>query len=260
MKFKTFLVCILFASVFSGCNKPADYLYFQPDPEPPAPPAAQKPAPAPGQATQSFYACGNGNLYTLSVAQGTVLSVIQTTYQGQVLNLNDMAIDNNGTIYGKESVSNGIYIINAQTGVATQILSSIPDSLSEMAGLTLMPNGNLATFDMVGNIISINLTTKQTSVFIRTNYSMSGGDLKLLPDGFIYWTVSNSTSNTCQNSVNGTQALVRIDPKTGATLELGCLNEANIFGLGFANGAIYGFSGSGDVLQVSMCKTHSPKL
>ncbi len=203
-----------------------------------------------GSAIASFYACGNGQLFELSANNQSVLSTVNTTYLGKKIEFNDMAIGSNGTIYAKD-LSNGIYQLNAVTGVATQIVAVFPGSIGYLEGMTFLPNGNLATVQSDGSILEMNLTTLQGSVFVKSSYTMLGGDLKYLPDGFAYWTVANSSSQLCQNYTGaGTQTLVQINPRSGQMTEIGCLDQANIFGLGFAHGIIYGFTGTGNVLQI----------
>lgn len=206
----------------------------------------------PGYATSSFYACGNGRLYVLSSDNGSLQDSMDTTYLGNQIFFNDLTIDANGEMYAKD-LNNGIYKLDATTGVATQVMPPIPNSNGQLSGLTLLPNGNLATVKQDGTVISINIKTRQVSTVVTSNYTMYGGDLKALPDNYIYWTVSNSSSQKCRLYLGaGNQTLVRIDVTTGAVMEVGCLDQPDIFGVGFARGTIYGFTGTGKVVQVNI--------
>jgi sugar lactone lactonase YvrE len=204
-----------------------------------------------GSATAAYYACGSSKLYQLSADNQSILKTVATTYLGKPIALNDLAIDANGNMYAKDQKNNGIYKLDAVSGIATQIVATIPNSRGYLEGLTFLPNGELATAQLDGTILSFNLSSLTTSVYLSTRYSMLGGDIKMLPDSFIYWTVSNATSTLCANRTGpGTQALVRIDPNTGTVVEMGCLSEPNILGLGFSHGTIYGFTKSGNVVKI----------
>ena len=79
------------------------------------------------------------------------------------------------------------------------------------------------------------------------------GDIKYLPDGYLYWTVAGDTTTLCAaSSAGGNQAIVRINPSTGATDELLCLTKPDITGLGYANNSLYGFSDGGNLIQINI--------
>jgi hypothetical protein len=210
-----------------------------------------------GNATGSYYACANGKLYQLSMVDQSVLSITPTTYLGAEIDFNDLAINATGDMYGKDKAQNGIYKVNVLTGVATQIIATVPNSTGELAGLTFISSSQLATFQSDGTILAFDINSLQTSTFEKTDYTMVGGDMKALPDGYIYWTVANASSKNCVFSTKGTQTLIRLNPTSGAAMEIGCLDQPSIYGLGFAHGNVYGFTGSGSILQINTATAHA---
>lgn len=216
-------------------------------------PVQPTPAPTPpGNATAYYYAVGNSQLYELSADNQSIHNTVTTTYLGRPIALNDLAINQNGEVYAKDLNGNGIYRLNAVTGVATLVVQTIPNSNGPLLGLSFFPDGTLVTVQLDGTVLSFKLNTMKTSQLIKTAYFMLGGDIKLLPDGNAYWTVSNGTSQLCQDSNGpGTQALVQLNPVTGKIKEIGCLDQPSIFGLGFAHGVVYGFTGDGNVVTIN---------
>ncbi|MEN0065182.1 MAG: hypothetical protein AAGA48_23765 [Myxococcota bacterium] len=68
----------------------------------------------------------------------------------------------------------------------------------------------------------------------------TSGDLVGLPDGFLYWTVRGEPNDQ----------LVKVDPLTGATFLVGPIDEAKLFGLGYAEGALFGFGEEGPIVRI----------
>jgi uncharacterized repeat protein (TIGR02543 family) len=64
-----------------------------------------------------------------------------------------------------------------------------------------------------------------------------------LPDGFLYWTVRGDARTG--------DLVVRIDPRTGATRRLGGASAERLYGLGYADGVLFGFSADGLVVELA---------
>lgn len=207
----------------------------------------------------AFYATDmSGDLYVLNPSTGALQLSLQATYQGSGIAFNDLAISNAAILYGKDD-GNNLYLVNGTTGVATLYLSSILPAGAAAKGLTVLNDGRFVTAmeSSAGNysVVIVDPSSKKLTTIVpeSVGYRMEGGDIKLLPDGMLYWTVTDASSALCRNHVGaGNQAIVRINPTSGATQELVCLNENDIFGLGFAQKALYGFSGTGDLIQVNL--------
>lgn len=213
----------------------------------------------------SFYASDlQGNLFILQSDTGALTQTVRTTYSGNSITFNDLAINKEGALYGKDTTGK-IYKIDATTGVS-QIVPFVFPAADYYLGLSFLPDGRLVTAIQTTagySVIAID-TTNRVSVIVpdTKGYGMAGGDVKYLPDGFLYWTVVNSTSTLCRdypgsnNPLSPMQTLVKIDPTTKATTEVGCLTSPNIVGLGFAHELLYGFSGGGDLVKIDFQNAH----
>lgn len=156
----------------------------------------------------------------------------------------DIAIGLDGRMYGGDRAGEGrdgdginnVYVIDASSAFCTRIFQ-IDDYPH---GLTVLADGRLV---VAGDRISvIDPSTGQVEQELDSAYETSG-DIVGLPDGFLYWTVRP------QNNGEG-DGLVRIDVRTGQFRLLGEVEVDRLFGLGYAEGALYGFSSSGRVVKI----------
>ena len=69
----------------------------------------------------------------------------------------------------------------------------------------------------------------------------TSGDLVGLPDGYLYWTVVGDESDQ----------LVRLDPNSGLFAPVGSLGYDQLYGLGYDEGELFGFSASGLIVAIS---------
>jgi hypothetical protein len=222
---------------------------------------------AAGSVTGAFYGTDDaGDIYEFD-STGAFQLALTTTYNGSSLGFDDLAIDATGTLYGKSSTGTGeaLYTVNGNTGVATLVLSSlIPSMPHPLCGLSFLPDGRIVTgvsmdlsssnegCDGPTTLVAVNLTTSAVTTLVPQSqgYSMNGGDVKYLPNGNLYWTVANGPGSLCGGS--GNQDIVTVNPSSGAVAEIGCLSQSNVFGLGFAFGELYGFSGNGNLDQINI--------
>lgn len=219
----------------------------------------------------SFYGTdGGGNIFVLD-SYGALVLAQSATYNGSPVGFNDLAMTSSGTLYGKSYNTttgiNAIYSVSGSTGVATQISANLnPTVTTCMAGFTFLPDGRVVTavstdhFDGVSGPVSLVAVDPNTQVMTTlvpqsAGYIMGGGDVKLLPDGFLYWTVQDSPGSMCGR--NGNQDIVRVDPATGAVTEVGCMGIAGVYGLGDIFGQIVGFSGSGNLMHIDLTNAHT---
>ena len=54
--------------------------------------------------------------------------------------------------------------------------------------------------------------------------------------------------------------LIKINPNTGATADLGSLGHTNVWGLGYAYNVFYGFSNNGQVFQINPVNGNSTNV
>ncbi|WP_413585117.1 hypothetical protein [Bdellovibrio sp. HCB274] len=216
-------------------------------------------------ATAPFYGCNlDGKLYSLDPATGNVLKTVDLTYNGNKLPCSDMVISKSGVVYAKDGDgSNKIYTIDVSTGKGVLYQGSLVASGNRSVGLTLSVDGlSLITSEetdpgrssQTNSLIQVSKSGVKTVLIPASDrYTMYGGDVKLLPDNMMYWTITNETSTLCRNSSKGgNQAVLKYDPATGSKKEIACFDKKNIFGLGFASKALYGFSEQGNLVRVDI--------
>lgn len=154
----------------------------------------------------------------------------------------DIAIDNNGTMYGGtrdpdgEPTANEVFVIDPETAFCT-LRFRFDDFLN---GMTFLPDGRLV---IAGEQVSV-VEPSNGSVLLEfpaaRDYETSG-DIVGLPDGKLYWTVRGAD----------TDMVVRIDPASGRITNLGDARLKSIFGLGYAENQLFGFSSTGYVVVIN---------
>ena len=201
---------------------------FAPDAEP-RPDAGFPPM----TATEPVYLNSATSLYSWRPDQSSPVKVGDFREGRTMLrNMIDIAIDLSGHLYGGTS-DKRVLLIDPDTGTCRFLFES-DDSLT---GLTFLSDGRLV---VAGEHVSIvdALTGRVLRTLATGTQYQTSGDIIGLPDGNLYWTVT------------GGDGLVRINPSTGATQFLGDIGVDRIFGLGYANGTLYGFTKEGDVLAI----------
>ncbi|MCB9676353.1 MAG: hypothetical protein H6737_14615 [Alphaproteobacteria bacterium] len=211
------------------------------EPDAPDAPDAPVPAPQPGPdavppAEAPVYANTSDSLYEVDPISGARALVGQfRTPDGAVVGeMTDIAIDHQGRVYG------GTYDALYQIDPATAAVTRLCDTQVEMVGMAFTPDGHLLA---AGDTVIQRLdpaTCAAAPVLSGTPYNTSG-DLVGLPDGYLYWTVWGDDE---------TDGLVRIDPQTWELAYLGDIPVARLFGLGYADGQLFGFSDTGETVAV----------
>jgi hypothetical protein len=153
----------------------------------------------------------------------------------------DIAIDLNGRMFGGESqpeVGHRIYQIDPETALCTFRFSfdDVP------IGLTFLDDGRLVVAGERVTIVEPNHGSVLLDMVGAEPYKTSG-DLVGLPDGRLYWTIRGEISSDPDR-------LVRIDPSSGAVTVLGSTSVDHIFGLGYANEILFGFTSDGEVAEL----------
>lgn len=145
--------------------------------------------------------------------------------------ITDIAIDGLGRFYGVGSET--LYGINGHTAEVWEIAGlAFP-----MFGLTCTSDGRL-----VGGgdgLYEVDVVTGEVTTLVPEGRFETSGDLVGLPDGLLYWAVREGDD------------LVVVDPTSGATSTRGEIGVERIFGLGYAHGALYGFTDAGIVLEIN---------
>ncbi len=153
----------------------------------------------------------------------------------------DIAIDLDGIMYGGtrsangEPEGNGVYVIDPETALA-RLVFEFDDYLH---GMTFLDDGRLV---IAGDRVSVvdPITGTVLLNFPAANAYETSGDIVGLPDGNLYWTVRGEQADD----------VVRIDPSTGRLENLGTARLTGIYGLGYADGQLFGFSRDGFVVVI----------
>ncbi|MEQ9498691.1 MAG: PQQ-binding-like beta-propeller repeat protein [Deltaproteobacteria bacterium] len=167
---------------------------------------------------------------------------------GQLEDMVDIAIDSEGRLFGgtrqagSQADANRIYQIDPETAEC-RYRFSYDDTLH---GLTFLPDGRLV---IAGERVSVvdPISGAQLVEFPAANAYQTSGDIVGLPDGNLYWTVRG------ERRMDGSyenDSVVRIDPSTGNISWLGEAAVTRIYGLGYANGQLFGFSSMGVVVTI----------
>ena len=143
--------------------------------------------------------------------------------------MTDIAIDLDGQMIGV--AFERLYAIDARDASCTY-LASVP----YCDGLTFLSDGRL-----VGTgegVFFIDPETGNTSTLVPDGRFDSSGDIVGLPDGLLYWTV------------RGGDDLVVVDPRTGTAGVLADLGVEKVFGLGYADEELFGFTSQGQRIVI----------
>lgn len=253
MKRALFLVGALSLSTLAvGCER--DTLGYQPDP-----PDAGFPEPADAgfpdppmdagfvdvgfpdsgvvTARDPIYVHTGSTLYSFDIETGQTTRIGDFhTSRGPVTDVSDIAIDMNGRMFGG-SVSKKIYVVHPDDATLDEKYS-FEDKAN---GMAFLPDGKLVIAGT--DVTVIDPDTGRTIRRLATNNEYeTSGDIIGLPDGQLYWTVRGTNGSG--------DVLVRINPADGSTRRLGASGVERIYGLGYADGVLVGFSSDGTVVHL----------
>ncbi|MBC7693763.1 MAG: cadherin-like domain-containing protein [Methylotenera sp.] len=156
----------------------------------------------------------------------------------------DIAITSTGLMYA--IMGGTLYYVDASTAAMTLVTSTGFSKFGNIAGLTALSDGRIV---LGGNGLGLfDIATGELTTLIEPGHYQTSGDVIALPDGNLYWSVFGN---------GGYNHLIRVDPATKAMTDVGALAGGDIYGLGYANGHLYGFSGSGDVWTIDPATGHS---
>jgi hypothetical protein len=215
---------------------------FAPDAEPVdagfAPDAAAPDAEVPPPpAREPIYIHTGDTLYSYDTAANTAVPVGQFhTSRDAVTDMADIAIDRDGRMFGG-GVDRTIYLINPLTAECEARF----DTDDRVHGMTFLPDGNLVMAGEFVRVVDPNSGRVIRELVDNQGFKTSG-DIVGLPDGFLYWTVRGDARTG--------DLVVRIDPRTGATRRLGGASAERLYGLGYADGVLFGFSADGLVVEL----------
>jgi hypothetical protein len=167
----------------------------------------------------------------------------------------DIALDEASNLYATSFEA--LYEVDKATAKCTEIAAgtSFPNSLSFVPKGTVDPNAEALVGYEGGDYVRIDVKTGQKSKIgsLGDANLVSSGDVVSVKGGATYLTVkSPKTGNACEKL----DCLVEIDPATGKILKRwGSIEHANVFGLSFWAGKIYGFDDGGELFEVTFGTT-----
>ena len=159
---------------------------------------------------------------------------------GSLRNFVDIAIDLNGRMYG--GTYDTLYRIDPTNGYSTRICRPPV----EMTALTFTSDGVLVAGG-ADRISTVDVNTCTSEILLSDSYWETSGDLVGLPDGFLYWTVVGENGDD----------LIKLDPNSGMTQWVGETGYDELYGLGYDNGDLLGFSARGNIVAINPSKAIS---
>lgn len=184
-------------------------------------------------ATAPVYIHTRGELFSLDPMTMQLTSIGAFNPGLGLSNMVDIAIDLRGAMYGIDS-SGQVYSIDPSNAALSSLFQYVNGGAP---GLTCLSNGKLVAAGLELTILDP-VTGRVDQTIIQPNVFETSGDVIALPDGKLYWTVTNGTRDS----------LVRVDPATGSATPLPNLPTDAVYGLGYAGGQLLGFAASGVML------------
>jgi hypothetical protein len=185
-------------------------------------------------ATAKVYANTSGTLFEVDPITGSMNYIGDFKENGQpVDHFEDIAIDLSGHMYG--GTGEFMYLINPNTA---EVRSICPLEIDTTA-LTFTSEGELI-IGVDATLYKFDVVDCSMEVLIANSYYETSGDIVGLPDGYLYWSVRGS----------GTDKLIKVNPNSGYEEWVGDIGEERLYGMGFANEKLFGFSGSGIIVEI----------
>ena len=195
---------------------------------PPREEAEEDPEPEP--ASEPIYVHTGESLWSWD-AVGDAVHVGDFYDNGELVeDITDVAIDLDGRFWGvSDDTLYRIYPDSAEVWPVAKLEVYL-------AGLTFVSDGRLVGAG--DGVWEIDTTDGTLSPIVPEGEYETSGDIVGLPDGLLYWTVW------------GGDGLVTVDPDSGDTRWVGAIGVERIFGLGYADDSLFGFTSEGDAVRI----------
>jgi hypothetical protein len=195
-------------------------------------------------ARETVYVNNSTTLFTYDTAAGVTTRIGSFRVGSTNLEaMTDIAIDNAGNLFGAvaNSTRRQLYSINPETAECV-LLGNIGHVSN---GLTFLPDGRLIS--AADDVLVLDPLTGQTLATLvpATRNFKTSGDIIALPDGKLYWAVKAASGSS--------DRLVQIDPSkpvASNTTVAGDIGTTNVYGLGYADGVLYGFTSAGTSVEI----------
>lgn len=207
-----------------------------PEPNPDADPNESEDELDPDEvATEQIYVQTKSSLYSWSTENGLEFISYFLDWDNDTPSITDIAIDMQGRMFAV--ASDRLYQVNPNNAD----LSYIADLDERLYGLAFTSDGRL--FGAGNGLYIVNTTTGALTPFsVDTDYETSG-DIVGLPDGRLYWTVTGVNPSAGDD-------LVIVDPNNGNTAYRGCIGHVDLWGVGYYDGQLFGFSNDGTMAVI----------
>jgi hypothetical protein len=185
-----------------------------------------------GQATAPMYLHTSSILYSWT-PEGGMSAIGQFSLPGgQAPNITDLAIDLDGRMYAVSMEE--LFKVDASNAELEQVAGLA----KPLVGLTFLSDGRL--FGAGDGIFWVDPASGSMATLVEEGLYQTSGDIVGLPDGKMYWTVEG----------DGDDGLVSIDPVTAEADWIGSIGESDLWGVGYYDGILYGFSSQGRIAEI----------
>ncbi|MEL6349204.1 MAG: hypothetical protein AAFV53_39235 [Myxococcota bacterium] len=160
---------------------------------------------------------------------------------GLLNGMTDIAINNDGQMLG--CASDTLYAINPETAEVAEI-GPVLDENGLMLGLTgLTFVGDDALVGAGPGLRELDPITGETlQVLPGTGLYSTSGDVVGLPDEQLYWSVTHG----------GDDEIIVVNPESGQIGSLGSSSVERLYGMGYYDETLYGFTEAGDWLELNV--------
>jgi len=191
--------------------------------------------------TAEVFAHSTDTLFRLDPTTNALTTVGAFTGCSQVT---DIALNKASVMFA--TTLDGLYQVDRKSAQCTQITTgTFPNSLSFVPAGTIDPNVETLVGYVGDQYVKIDTSSGAMTTIgsIGSGYT-SSGDIVSVEGGGTYLTVKGGP-DSCDD------CLIQVDPTTGAfLLEWGALGHADVFGIAFWGGDVYGFDAAGEVFDV----------
>ena len=185
-------------------------------------------------ADAKVYANSSGSLYEINPETGESVLIGEFQEEGTPVNrFEDIAIDLSGHMYG--GTGEFLYLINPATAAVRAVcpLDMATTALAFTSDDELIIGSEYSLYKM-------DIEDCTVDTLIAYSFYETSGDIVGLPDGYLYWSVRGGDEDQ----------LVRVNPRTGQETWVGYIGENRLYGMGFSNDELFGFSGSGNIVGI----------
>jgi len=166
--------------------------------------------------------------------------------------ITDLAVASNGTIFVISKTK--LYTADSTDAHVTFVANLSTTPTAGNVGLTFLPDGDLLATDKSGGIRSINPSTGLVhEIGTFWNGFRTAGDLVAVEDGTMY-AISDYGPGGNPSFTN--DWLIKVDPATGETTQVGQIGVSGVFGAAFINGKVLVFTKTGQIVEVDPTTGH----